>query len=527
MSSKILRVLEPVMLVGGAVWAIGILLAGGVGDVSAGMRIAASFTLVAIGLVPYGITAFVLYRLRLRTFDNGDKFDGRGISRALLRVAALILLLTPLAHAALSHQANWPSVQEGIFKSNISNIQFDIPSGWRTESTADLSLLPPGYVPTDAILRKEGNECAIVMGQWNRSHWSEVKQLSFATRVKTDYYQFDGDWYIASSSFSESLSFSDNERQYVSGEYRLAQSHRTPDFVLFMTDGAPVPEECDQDLNQLLESVQPYYEPVHLTPESVGTLLIERVWTNMDDSITDYPDVRLVFIDEASRARYEVLRLPQGASHADRYSVAGNKLYLAVHDNRAYSDGERYKHDGALYVVDPFNKEVKELLGTRQADTYISSVYVRGGSAFYLASSTRHGVCISGYGPCPAGLYMAPLNGGESTLEAQVSAGQTILGYVPEEAAWYVARGSGDAGCVSWSFRKVSGGREESLGNYGACVEAGPQTDDAYQAMQSARESFERKASAGDVKATAIRIENGTLYPTDTEKSYAEFLFHK
>lgn len=526
---RILRILEVMLLIAGAVWAIGIVAVGEYGTISAGMRLAASFALVALGLVPYAITAAALRRFRHREVIEGKEgAAGVALSRALLLGAALILTLAPFAHMAVSDRA---SSQKGVFTSNTSNIQFDIPLGWAIESSPEGVVLPLGFDPAQAMLRKEHSACRIAIGQWDKSHFSHIQALSFATRVRSDHYQFDGHWWhVASSTKTPDSIFSKEERVHMPGEFRMSYSLRTPSFLLLTSDGTSVPKECDEDLNELLASVKPYFEPVHLTKEAMGTLLVERVWRNGDDSRTDYPYIHLVFIDGASKARYEALRLPPGASHADRYMVVDNKLYFAVHDNKTYTEDEGYKHDAALYVADPFTQEIKEVPGTRKADTYISSMYVHDDRVFYLASSTEYGICISGYRKCPADLYSVPLEGGESRLEAQVSTGQVILGYVEEEAAYYVSRGYGDAGCISAFFRKISSGKEEVIGDYGGCVDAGKETGDAYRVMEEEREAIERKAEGEDVRATAIRVEGGNLYPADkgtSSNAWATFLFIK
>ena len=414
----------------------------------------------------------------------------------------------------------------GWYQSNTENVRFMLPEGWAVDSAGNPSL-PAGFKESAIVLRKAGSACVIVEAKIDTTVSDTRKQISFADRVFSSYTQFDGDWWLASTSDSAKYSFSNNTRQYLSGEFRVSANLRNDPFLLFMTDGTSVPDDCNTDFNALLKTVEPYYETIHLTSSSKGILTTEKVWDDATSDKSNKSYEHLVFTADGSKERREVMRIPTG-TWIGRFSVSQGKLYIPSNSYQFNEAEKRSRFDSSLYVIDPFTSQTTQITGSTQTDTYISSLYLRNSTGYYLASSSALGTCLDGYHPCAADLYSISLTGGKPTLIAHSSLGGSILGYVESEGAFYIGQGWGDAGCTSTSINRIVGGKEESVGKFGECVGESEADNVAYKQMQEKIKAITTKAGASKISSKGIRIENNTLQPASGDVSgNAMFYFDK
>ncbi len=392
------------------------------------------------------------------------------------------------------------------WKSNTINISFDIPDGWTEyeppENLFTYMELHMGLSEPLAVFKSNTNTCIIAA---NRSHQGEStiqnKQTSFGDRV----YDAAGEilsssWYIASTTENAKYFFSwdrKNVRQYAPGEFRSTSSSGPQDnihFVLFTTDGTAVPDQCNRDLNVLLESSGTYYEPVHLTQGSKGTMFLETVYSRgVYES--------LVFVPEGSNEKFEVARPPESGSGSNRF---GNKVL----GNKIYRPG-----NGGVYSYDPFKNEFS--LVFEEINRILSLFIYR--DNFYYTTAT---ICPENWKDCPSSLYTVPVNGGIPALVATTTVGPHIEGYDEDERAWYIIGGYSDAGCGSLNISKVVGNYEQSVQRFDGCVDWQMEGDQVItietpekNEMEIARRVLKEKVSDSYATSTAIRVENGTLSP--------------
>jgi hypothetical protein len=501
---KTLRMLEPVFLAIGVAWAI-VITVGAQNVEATWTRFFAVAMLLALGFAPYANVAWVLRSARGRA---RQALWGVPLARAyrVTAIAAVSVALLASLPAYRGSTSGEPPRSE--YRSNTENISFVIPDEWQLADASRLPALPGGYAEAHVALRKAGAACVIAqVAELPRDASREWKQISFAPRVMSETFRFEGNWYVASTTASARYAFSEHDRQYLLGEFRRAISDTDP-FILYMSDGTSVPDDCSRDFDTLLTSVAHYYEPTDLTANSSGTLVVDKVWDRSEPDTESYE--HLAFID-ASGEKREVMHLPEGTSH-ERFSIAGRKLYVPVNTNTSAPDAAP-AYDAAIYEIDPFAKTSKPILGTARRDTYISSVFVEDGTAFYLASSSALARCLDSYRPCPSDLYLIPLAGGTPVFVAHASVGRSILGYVEAEDALYLAQGWGDAGCSSYIFTRVIAGHEEPVGTFGDCYDASAAGQAAYEKMRAAVEAIRTKARGDTVGASAVRVEEGALRP--------------
>lgn len=393
------------------------------------------------------------------------------------------------------------------FYSNIENIQFTLPQGWAFNGTLRPAH-PDGSANEGITLEKTGSACVIAVVDQSMAPTIPLKQISWATRVFSDYEQYDGNWWVASTSETVKYAFSNYERQPMPGEFRSSYNGDRI-FLLWMKDGTAVSQECDTDLNQLLESVKPYFEQVKLDATSMGTVTTGGVRDNQsEDLAADDSYASLVFVADGLAEKREVMQLPNGVQ-SQTFSVVNNKLYVPA--NVYDFDGKEVRFDAAIYMIDPFSGQATVVGGSALPESYISSIYIKDQTIYYLAGDSAFGLCLDGYGDCAANLYSMPLTGGTSTLITNTWAGGSIWGYVESEQALYLARSSGDAGCGGSTITKVVNGKEELVGKYSAC--AGADDDLEYKEMQKAVTAIRVKAGAAKIESKALRVENGMLSP--------------
>lgn len=425
-----------------------------------------------------------------------------------------------------STEPNTP-VTRSWYQSNTKNIRFALPEGWVVDDSANTPSPPAGFTESTIFLRKADSACAIVVAERDTTVSGTHKQISFADRVFSSYAQFDGYWWLASTSASAKYSFSSDTRQYLPGEFRVASNLRNSNLILFMSDGTAVPDDCNGDFNALLKTVEPYYETTHLAPSSKGILTAEKVWDDVTHNAPNKSYEHLVFTDDDSKERREVMKIPPN-TWAGRFSVLGGKLYIPAISYKFDDVEKRFNSDSALYVLDPFNGQTTQIPGTTQADTYISSLFLWNGNAHYLASSSSLVMCLDGYRPCAADLYSIPLAGGKPTFIAHSSLGGSVFGYVESEGVFYVRQDWGDAGCVSISINRIVSGKEESVGRFNECFGESEADNIAYKQMQEKVNAITTKVGSSKVSSTGIRIENNTLKPASGDVSGdAIFYFDK
>ena len=414
----------------------------------------------------------------------------------------------------------------GWYQSNTENIRFVPPEGWAVDNASNPSL-PAGFKDLAIVLRKTGSACTIVEAKRDTTVSDTRKQISFADRVFSSYTQFDGDWWLASTSDSAKYSFSNDTRQYLAGEFRISANLRNDPFLLFMADGTAVPDDCNNDFNALLKTVEPYYETVYLDSSSKGVLTTEKVWADTRSNASNKSYEHLLFMADGSKEKREVMRISTG-TWGERFSVSGNKLYVPSSVYQFSETEKRARFDSAIYALDPLTGQTGQIPGTATTDSFISSLYIRNRTAYYLAGNSELGTCLDGYHPCAADLYSIPLAGGKPTLIAHSSLGGFIMGYVESEGAFYIWQGWGDAGCSSTSINKIVGSKEEIVGEFAECVGESEADNVAYKEMQETVNAITTKAGASKISSEGIRIENNILQPASGDVSGdATFYFDK
>ncbi len=428
----------------------------------------------------------------------------------------------------LSNEPNTPITPTAgsWYPSNTENLSFIIPVGWVVNSDFN-SPLPIGFKNPAFVLQKTGSACTIVEAKRDTAVADARKQISFADRVFSNYTQFGGDWYVALTSASAKYSFSNHTRQYIAGEFRVSSNLRNNPFILFMNDGTFVPDDCNNDFNVMLKTVEPYYETVSLTSSSKGTLTTEKVWDDATSNAENKSYEHLVFTADSSEEKREVMKIPT-YTWIGSFSVSGDKLYIPSNSYH-FNDAEKTaRFDSAIYVIDPFTGETSQISGTVATDSCITSLYVRDGVAYYLAGNSTLCTCLDSYHPCATDLYSIPLGGGKPTLIAHSSLGGSILGYVEGEKAFYIRQGWGDGGCTSTSINKIVDGKEETVGKFGECFGDDEASSVAYKQMQEQISVITTKAGVSKISSKGIHVENGTLQPTIGEVSGdATFYFDK
>ena len=401
------------------------------------------------------------------------------------------------------------------YTSNTENLRFIIPTGWVVSSDFNSSL-PRGFKNPAFVLQKTGSACTIFEPKINNGFAYDRKEISRADRVFSNYTQFDGSWWLASTSDSERYSFSRDTRQYLPGEFRISTNLRNDPFILFMNDGASVPDDCNNDFNVMLKTVEPYYETVSLTSSSKGTLTTEKVWDDSRSNAADKSYEHLVFTADGSKEKREVMKIPTD-TWEEGFSVVGRKLYFPSNLYK-FEDVKRIERfNSAIYVIDPFTGETSQISGSGATDSYISSLYVRDGVAYYIAGNSTVSICLAKFPPCATDLYSIPLGGGKPTLIARSLIAGSILSYVEGEKAFYIRQDSAsDSGHYTY-INRILDGKEEVLGKFedygsGENQAADKQTEDQISAIMS-------KAGVSKISSNGVRVENGTLQPAIGEVS--------
>ncbi len=394
-----------------------------------------------------------------------------------------------------------------VFRSNISNIQFPIPEGWEVNNNITLSdEILSSYEAPEIILQKLNSQCVIFKSKIREDLVSRVwMQTSFADRVYNDFNQFDGDWYVASTTQNSHIEFSWDGRQYLKDELRVSRWDAGEVLGLFSIDGNAVTDDCNQDLNGLLEKVESYFENISLTDKSEGIMSVQYFSPRVGDGYA-----YLSFIKVPTSEKRQVLQLPSGGF---------TNLDMVVKDNLLYFAGVDSKEDGSyvsrLYRVDPFSGDIKEVVGSK-IDKVIHSVFIKNSIIYYLTGDR----CI-GYGKCAMDLYSVSINGGTPVLISSITDGGVILS-VLEGDQFYIEKTNGDAGTFWSNFYLIKDGKEEEIASFSYSVE-----DLDIEEKISEYKAF--RASVNDrEEASSVYIQNGQLiFAPDAHSGsgYGSFIF--
>lgn len=240
--------------------------------------------------------------------------------------------------------------------------------------------------------------------------------------------QLDSWWWVPTKNLPKGYETKFEGREPYPGEVRVATSmYATPGdmpsaFLLYTTDGAPVPDDCDSDAEAMFKTLQPSFSPASLTTTSSGTIkeFIERIVQN--GSI-------LAFKADGSEG-YGALR-------------AYNVYYqnFAVYNDVLYSIT-----NGSLLTLNVFSGVETPLPGiATSSDALVSDFYIKGDRLWYLLGTEG---CNTYMATCSLALYEIPAKGGVPTKLATTTL-QTgsIMGYDTAGNILYLESGTGDAGC--------------------------------------------------------------------------------
>ncbi len=416
-------------------------------------------------------------------------------------------------------------VEKIFYQSNTENIRFVVPDKWEMSTTS--VTLPIGFETPKFSLYKKDVGCIISVAEIAPDTDTTRKQVSFGDRILSSYSQFDSNWFAPITNTTSQYVFSGNKRQFIPGEFRLSYNMRNSPFVLFMNDGSSVLEECNNDLNMLLDTVEPYYEVVKLNATLDGVIIFDRVWDDQKNGVLDKSYELLLFVDAESKEKREVMKVPSG-TWGGSFSISDDKMYIASNVYTVKDNGG-FQFNSSLYMLDPFTGQVTEISGTKKNDSYISSVYVRNATVYYLLGTSELGECLNGYAPCPADLYSIPVAGGNPVLVGHSSIGRSILGYIDREKAFYIEQGNGDAGCMRTSMNKIVDGKEEIIGGTSGCF------DEQVNGFVFDNSQMEKRIRAlKDTLSTSrscdysVRVQEGSLRPASSKSTtYGSFCFTK
>ena len=256
------------------------------------------------------------------------------------------------------------------YQSNVENIRFSIPYGWSISEGYNPPL-PAGLENPTVSLVKANSTCVISKASPSENFRDLNKDVSFGERVYSQYSQFDGYWYVSSTSESSKYSFSWHTRQPLPGEFRQAY-YRYGNFVLFTSDRSIVPKDCESDFNLILTTMEPHFETAQLDLNSKGMLSYERVWDDLNYDERNKSYEHLVFIPDGSKEKREIMKIPETINK--NIYVHKGKLYAAENSYQPGEGGRGGYLNSAIYVIDPFSKQVGQINGSTSTDSYIASL---------------------------------------------------------------------------------------------------------------------------------------------------------
>ena len=411
------------------------------------------------------------------------------------------------------------------FKSNFLNIKFLKPEGWQ-EINSDNTAFPEGYNKPIVILKNNQTECVMALTTGLNKN-PKYKQVSYDKLVFSKFRRFNSEWFIPTNSTSPKSDYYGETRQYLENEFRQATDGDDNTYLLYMNDGSPVVDDCNSDFTNLLKSAEPHYETTKIDSTSQGVITTNKVW----DDVTQEKDgnktyEHLIFTPDNSKEAREIMRIPRN-SWTERFFIHDNKLYT-ISNVYKYFDDVKYSSafDSAIYVIDPFSQKTEQVQGSFNENTYISSLYVHNGIAYYLAIDSINSKCIDGYNNCASDMYSIPISGGTPVLVAKTSVGGTIVGYVENEKAFYIMRSTGDAGCMFQTISKIVNGTEEILGKYNYCEGDEPLNAREQKFYENILSGISR-ASSVKPYGRGLRIQDNVLKPIPlTKDNRNDAFFH-
>lgn len=396
---------------------------------------------------------------------------------------------------------------EGTYTSNYENLTFKVPVGWRPLSLASTTL-PKGVQEVWFLIEEPISGCVIAGGDFEYELFETHKQVSFADRIFSNTYQFDGSWYVPIDGSPDSLVdvFSGDSRLYQEGEIRVSVNLSNPLFMLWQKDGTSVQDECNTALNELLATVEPYYEQRIITQETEGYL-----------SITE--SLRLSLYTGET---YNTMLLPEGIAPYGTFLVYKNKIFSL---RQASPYAENQKSFSEVVSIDPVASSVTPVQGTYTDGTFISSLYIHNDILYFIRGDREYGSCLSGYAECFGNLYGVAVAGGEPKLLVERIKGDTIIGYSQVDDALYFRYGRGDAGCGSVTYIKVDlrTNMQFEVGKAGGCYNEDGTGMEEYEALIASVSAKLLKTKT----TSLINIDKGALKPTEEEidDSYNSFIF--
>lgn len=381
------------------------------------------------------------------------------------------------------------------FVSNIQNITFRLPPDWERVSYEALTKVPEEVADPQFSFRKRSSECAVVYAA--RDTQINTVQTSFADRAYSADWQFDASWYVPEHEGTRYVSFTGRNRQYLADEFRRTNvfRRRPYNFFLFTRDGSPVPDECNEDMNALLETTTYHYDRTTLDDRSDGYLWTQTEWS----SVESRDEKKLLYTPTGTRQHYEVLGFGGKIKHSGRILIIDSELYYA-----APSESEEGRTGTeSLRVLDPLTREMGTVARSGIPSGVISSVYAHDGDVYY----TTHLWEQDCFRSCDGALYRISVSqDGTQELLARPVSVHRIEGYKKDEAALYLSAGYGDAGCFSFKPYRYMNGEMQKLDAFGGCS-----GDDGFEDALKQMEEITTDSSYVHRVSNAARIENGRV----------------
>lgn len=402
-----------------------------------------------------------------------------------------------------------PQVVNGKYVSNIANISFQVPDGWKLVDTIDADM-PAGMKRPAFHFVNTKDSCVISGVDFSRDA-ADYKQVAHATRVTTDSFQFDGTWYLDQSLVTTPTEYQET-RPYLPGLLRVSVTGRIIEFVLWSPNEGVVSDDCDSDLNALLETVEYYYEDIDIQPEDQGYLQFKT-----DFMRNGSRKFRLMYTNSEEES-YSVMDVRDGAGHGTDIFVYQNKL-ISYSSNIGPDD---LPPQTGLDILDPFTETSEIIAPTELSDEVITSVYVVGSEVYLTTTPRENGFCMD-KGPCELSFYKIDLISQELTSLGGPIAGNEIMGYSQEDNTFYFSGGYGDGGCLGLHFSAFTGGEVIPMGNYGGCYGADGE-DEGLTELYKVRSSIEQNLTSLEA-GNALSLTDGLLIPVETgsKKSYTKY----
>ncbi|OGZ57054.1 MAG: hypothetical protein A3J04_01800 [Candidatus Ryanbacteria bacterium RIFCSPLOWO2_02_FULL_47_14] len=400
------------------------------------------------------------------------------------------------------------------FISNVENIQLTLPSGWSMATNTDWRNNWPEFNDEVFAFEKEGSSCLILYVDTPREDRSERVQVSFSDRVFSTDWQFDGNWYVTKGENSESVVFSQYDRQYLDGEFRSVSVFRRygKEFILLNTDRTAVSSECNNDMNRMLETVIYHYDLVELDDTTDGVLWVTKEFSidpSREQSFLLYTSINDMYT-------YKVAGAPAGLFNQTLFIDDGS-FYFVKTNTLDTVDGVR-KTESGISVYNPLTNTETEFVNSFIKDSYISDTYLHDDVFYYLLGGKELGYCLDRYSVCTANLYRISKVDSDPKIVAEDVLAGGILGFDEPEESVYLRWGAGDGGCSSENFSRVKNGTEEALGSYSGC--SGDEGFDAESAkFDWIRDKFK---SVQDATRAGIIVKDGSFFMMETLPSHIE-----